>query len=103
MVRYDDDSIQWAENWNIWTAGGTYTNPNMRIILSKETSNAKAEARLSATLNLANGGGSISRSLSLIVGKDSATARAIFMFTRFYLALRVTVCICMELKRSSPF
>lgn len=73
LVRYDYDSIQWAGNWNIWTAGGTYTNPSMRIIRSKETSNEKAEARLSATLNLANAGSSISRSLSLIVGKDSAT------------------------------
>jgi hypothetical protein len=73
IVRYDYDSIQWAGNWNIWCAGGNYTNPSMRIIRSKETSSAKAEARLSATINLGGGGGSLTRSLSLHVGGDSAS------------------------------
>ncbi|WP_143425237.1 hypothetical protein [Geobacillus sp. FJAT-46040] len=69
------DSIQWAGNWNIWVAGGTYTNPSMRIIRATETDSAKAEARLSATINLSGGYSSISRSLSLLVGNDSATDR----------------------------
>lgn len=69
------DSIQWAGNWNIWVAGGNYTNPSMRIIRARETDSAKAEARLSATINLPGGYSSISRSLSLLVGDDKATDR----------------------------
>ncbi|BDG30467.1 hypothetical protein [Parageobacillus thermoglucosidasius] len=75
IVGPDYDSIQWAGNWNIWVAGGNYTNPSMRIIRARETDSAKAEARLSATINLPSGQGSISRSLSLLVGDDSATDR----------------------------
>jgi hypothetical protein len=47
----------------------------MRIIRKKETDFKKAEARLSATLNIGGGIGSITRSVSLIVGKDKAKAQ----------------------------
>jgi hypothetical protein len=73
IVGLDYDSIQWAGNWNIWVAGGTYTNASMRIIRARETDSAKAEARLSATINLSGDYSSITRSLSLLVGNNSAT------------------------------
>jgi hypothetical protein len=66
------DKIDSAGNWNIWTAGGTYANASMRIIHSTESASYNAEARLSAQINLADGTGSLTRSLSLIVGDDSA-------------------------------
>ncbi|MGG3941197.1 hypothetical protein ABEV54_07060 [Peribacillus psychrosaccharolyticus] len=67
------DQITSADKWNIWTAGGTYANPKLRIVQAKENANGKAEARLSGTITLANSAGAISRSLSLLVGKDAAT------------------------------
>lgn len=73
ISRYGYDSISWAGNWNIWVAGGNYSNPSMRIIRKNETSSQKAEARLSATINAGGDIGSLTRSLSLHVGKDSAT------------------------------
>lgn len=69
------DKITSAGKWNVWTAGGTVTNPKMRTIRANETGNNKAEARLSAVLNLGNSAGSLTRSLSLIVGSDKAYSR----------------------------
>ncbi|MFV5960560.1 hypothetical protein [Bacillus sp. AK25] len=69
------DSISSAGKWNIWTVTGSYSNPKMRIIRKKETDFKKAEARLSATLVIGGGIGSITRSVSLIVGKDKAKAQ----------------------------
>lgn len=75
LVQGGFDSISSAGKWNIWTVTGSYTNPKMRIIRKKETDFKKAEARLSATLNIGGGVGSITRSVSLIVGKDKAKAQ----------------------------
>lgn len=72
LVNGGYDRISYAGNWNIWTAGGTYTNQSMRTIRGTETYSYNAEARLSATLNLGNSAGSITRSLSLHVGDDKA-------------------------------
>jgi hypothetical protein len=73
LVNQAYDKINWAGNWNIWSAGGTVSSQSMRIIRATESVSGKAEARLSAVINLANGAGSLTRSLSLLVGGDSAT------------------------------
>ncbi|MED5049858.1 hypothetical protein P9738_16205 [Bacillus siamensis] len=75
LVQGGFDSITSAGKWSIWTVTGSYANPKMRIIRKKETDFKKAEARLSATLNIGGGIGSITRSVSLIVGKDKAKAQ----------------------------
>jgi len=69
------DSITWIGNWSIWQVGGTYSNPSLRYIKSKENSLGKAEARLSATLVLGSNYGTQTRSVSLLVGSDTASAR----------------------------
>lgn len=75
IIKGGFDSISSAGKWNIWTVTGSYSNPKMRIIRKKETDFKKAEARLSATLVIGGGIGSITRSVSLIVGKDKAKAQ----------------------------
>lgn len=67
------DKINSAGDWNIWVAGGNYTNASMRTIKRVESLSGKAEARLSATINPGGDVGSITRSLSLLVGGDKAT------------------------------
>jgi hypothetical protein len=69
------DKITWAGNQSTWLIYGTIGDPSMRIIRSKETSFNKAEARYSAYLYIGGSYGTLTRSVSLIVGKDSAYAR----------------------------
>jgi len=69
------DSISWAGNESVWMVGGTIGNPYCRIIRSKETSFQKAEARFSVYLYLGGQYGTQTRSVSLLVGGDTATAR----------------------------
>ncbi|MGE6855237.1 hypothetical protein [Bacillus sp. FSL K6-2841] len=75
LIQGGFGSITSAGKWNIWTVTGSYSNPKMRIIRKKETDFKKAEARLSATLVIGGGIGSITRSVSLIVGKNKAKAQ----------------------------
>lgn len=69
------DSITWIGNWSIWQVGGTYSNPSLRYIKQREDGFGKAEARLSATLVLGSNYGTMTRSVSFLLGSDSATAR----------------------------
>lgn len=62
------------DNRTVTTAGGTATNQSLTIKKKTENANGVAEARLSADINLANSVSSFSRSLSLKVGKDKASA-----------------------------
>lgn len=69
------DSITWAGNWNVWAAGGTVNSQNLRIIKSTENANGPAQARLSAIIEIYSGANSFTRSLSLLVGSNSAWDR----------------------------
>ncbi|PLR85835.1 hypothetical protein [Bacillus sp. V33-4] len=69
------DKITWANNESIWMVGGTNGDPSMRIIRGTETAFKKAEARFSTYLYLGGAYGTQTRSVSLILGGDSASAR----------------------------
>lgn len=69
------DKITWAANQSVWMVGGTTGSPSMRIIRGTETAYDKAEARFSIYLYLGGSYGTLTRSVSLILGADSATAR----------------------------
>lgn len=69
------DKITWAANESVWMVGGTTGTPSMRIIRGTETAYNKAEARFSTYLYLGGQYGTLTRSVSLILGADSATAR----------------------------
>lgn len=74
IVKGGYDKIVSVDNRTVTTAGGTATNQSLTIKKKTENANGVAEARLSADINLANSVSSFSRSLSLKVGKDKASA-----------------------------
>lgn len=69
------DYISWSGNQSTWLIYGTIGDPYRRIIRSKETAFNKAEARYSAYLYIGGSYGTQTRSVSLIVGGNSAYAR----------------------------
>ncbi|MGP7819353.1 hypothetical protein [Niallia sp. 01092] len=69
------DYISWAGDQSVWEIYGSIGSPSCRIIRSKETSFNKAEARFSVYLYIGGSYGTLTRSVSLIVGGDSAYAR----------------------------
>lgn len=70
------DKITWVGKHNItMIIAGTMNDVSLRIIRGTETFNQKAEARLSTYLTLGGGYGTMTRSVSLIVGGDAASAR----------------------------
>jgi hypothetical protein len=69
------DKISWASNQSVWMVYGTTGDPSMRIIRSTETAYNKAEARFSVYLYLGGSYGTLTRSVSLLLGGDTASAR----------------------------
>lgn len=75
LVQGGYDTISWVGNHNVTMLMGTVGSPSCRIMRSKETATQKAEARLSVYLYIGGSYGTQTRSVSLLVGGDSATAR----------------------------
>lgn len=69
------DYISWAGNEGIWMVMGTTGDPSMRIIRSTETAFNFAEARFSAYLYIGGSYGTLTRSVSLRVGANAASAQ----------------------------
>lgn len=73
-VKGGYDSISWVGNHSVSVIGGSSSDQYLRRIRTTENAGGKAEARLSANIT-PYGLATMSKSISLIVGGDTATAR----------------------------
>ncbi|RIJ64074.1 hypothetical protein [Rummeliibacillus sp. POC4] len=75
MINGGYDKITWVGNEGTWLSAGTVSDPLVRIIKRTENANGKAQARYSVYMFLGGSYGTLTRSVSLYVGKDSASVK----------------------------